>query len=387
MRMLAAGAIAFVASGVAVGAGAPAYAQDSEADLAIELVGTTVAEGAAGKFATLTLSNDGPDDASGIQFTYDLSALDTDKVNILLEGCTADGSGTAVCIIDPDGLENGEHVNFLDFLEVVPGSTGDAGSITMTISHAGTDPDESDNSVTADVSIGEAGPDLLAIAPDVRYEVDADDGYAPLDTEIVPGSDALVTVFVANQGSVATGGTELSIELPEHVTFALEEPSCTHAAGDSSTTCDYETFALQPGYAPDESENYCGESGTCAWFWFPVNVAADAPSPASLKGGHAEASDMGQVLPFSAQSTQLPSNVSTEAPVDADLSDNSSEFTVFVTEPGGSGGSSDDDGLPVTGSPVVLFAGIGAGVLAAGGLMFFFARRRRVVVATPDSDG
>lgn len=388
LRVLAIGATTIVATGLVLSAAAPAYAQDAQADVQISLTGTTIADGVAGKFGKLTLSNNGPDAASGIEFTYDLTNLDTSKVDLVLEDCVPDG-GIAVCIIDPDGLANGEHVNFIDFLQVVPGATGDAGSITMSITHDGTDPDPANNTVTAPVTIGGTGPDLLVIAPDVHNEADVEN-FEVLDTPVVPGSDALVEIFVANQGAEDAVGIEISLSLPEHVTFTLPEPECTHAVGDSTTTCSYASVTLTAGYGPDTET--CNNNEPCAFFVFPVRVSEDAPSPASLTGGVAAAWAMEAML-FSAPAAELPRNLTAGPAPDVDPSDNTSTFTVFVSEvddePGGGGGGlGDDDGpLPVTGAPALLIGGTGAAVLAAGAVLFLVARRRRVVLAAPDSDG
>lgn len=398
MRMWAAGATAIVAGGLALAVAGPAQAQEGGSDLEISLTGTTITEGVAGKFGTLTLTNHGPQDATGIVFSYDLTGLDDTKVEVLLEDCVPDG-GVAECVIDPDGLATGEHVTFFDFLQAAPGASGEAGSITMSIGHAGPDPDLSNNSVTVDVRVGGSGPDLLVWAPDVEDEVRIEfnqDGSEITDLEflatpVLPGSDAVVFVLVANQGDQPTSGVTMSISLPEHVSFTFPEPECTHALGDSTTTCEYADIVLNPGF--DVSDECQTLGGACLWFAFPVQVGGGAPSPASLTGGLAEAWDMQVMQLFGAETApELPDNVMAP-PVDVDPTDNKSAFTVFVgerggsdDEPGGSGGGL-GDGLPVTGAPAALIGGAGAAVLAAGTVLFFVARRRRVVLTAPDTDG
>lgn len=59
---------------------------------------------------------------------------------------------------------------------------------------------------------------------------------------------------------------------------------------------------------------------------------------------------------------------------------NNTARIVFSTGEGGSGGGG---GLPVTGSPVSLVAGIGGAVVALGIVLMFVFRRRRVVVEVP----
>lgn len=271
LRTPAASVAAFLlAAGVVTGASSPAYADPAEADLEISLVGTTIAEGAPGKFATVEITNQGPGEAADIEIVYDITALDTSKVNLPLVDCPPDG-GVAVCVVlDPEVLEAGGHITFPDILEVVPGATGDAGQITISVSHEGSDPDPSNNEVTADVGIGESGPDLLVFAPDVRNEahVDTDNlEFQILETPVVPGSDALVLVYVDNQGDQAASGIEVTVNLPEDVTFTLPEEECTHGVGDSVTTCGYTTIVLQPAASPGADE--CDFEGSCGLFLLP----------------------------------------------------------------------------------------------------------------------
>lgn len=387
-RMLAVGLTAIVA-GAVVGA-TPAYAQDS-ADLAVDLTGTTIAEGVASKFGTLTITNNGPAAATGVLIEYDATSLDTSKVELVSESCPLT-DGTAVCeVTNPTEILDGENVPFGELFEVAPGATGDAGEITVTVSADQDDPETLNNSVTMPVSIGESGPDLFVFAPDVHTEAEVtvdpfDIEY--LDSPVMAGSEAVVGVYVENQGSQAVAGVEMSITLPEHVTFTLEEPGdCTHAVGDSETTCTYEAPVFTPvsELGPDES---CLDAGVCGWFVFPVEVSEEAPA-GPLTDGVAEAYGIevvneGPSILSAPADQELPRTFTTElGPPEVDPTDNVSGFTVFVSEePGGSGGGD----LPVTGVPAALLGAGGAAVLAIGVGLFLFTRKRRVVLQTP-ADG
>lgn len=387
-RMLAVGLTAIVA-GAVVGA-TPAYAQGEDADLGIEFTGTTVAADVPSKFGTLIVTNQSPATATGAVITYDVSGLDTSKVTLDPTGCPLNGADVIDCFI-ADPIEPGENATFADLLNVVPGATGDAGELTVSIRHDGSDPNPANDTFTAPVSIGDSGPDLLVFAPDVQNEAEVNRDtfeFEVLDSPVLPGSDAVVFVFVQNQGSLAVSGVEMSITLPEHVTFTIaEEGDCTHAAGDSETTCTYESVQFVPVTETDPEQD-CVETGSCGWFVFPVEVSEDAPA-GPLTDGVAEAHGLGVVpegpsILSAPADPELPRTFTTElAPPEVDPTDNVSGFTVFVSEePGGSGGGD----LPVTGVPAALLGVGGAAVLAIGVGLFLFTRRRRVVLQTP-ADG
>jgi hypothetical protein len=380
LRLLAVGAAAMLVGGLAVGVANPAHADDGEADLAVSLTGTTIAAGAPEKFSTLTLTNHGPNDASGVVFSYDVSDLDDSKVEFVLEGCPVDADGVAECVIvDMDSIQSGANVDLFGILSKVDGATGDAGFITVEVWHDGTDPDLSNNSVTVPVVIGESGPDLLVFAPDVHHQIDED--FVFLDDLILPGSRAMVLVLVRNFGDQSAHGIKFEITLPEHVTFTFPEDECTHAAGDSTTTCEYDFLTLTPAGEIDSGVD-CDWTASCGLAGFPVEISDEAPSPASLTGGKAEAWDMQVPQLFSASSTpDLPRSLLMQGvELDVDPTDNVSHFTVFVSEivdddDSGQGGGVGDK-LPVTGVQAGLMGLIGVSVLAAGAVLFLLARRR-----------
>jgi LPXTG-motif cell wall-anchored protein len=57
--------------------------------------------------------------------------------------------------------------------------------------------------------------------------------------------------------------------------------------------------------------------------------------------------------------------------------------TARIVITGGSGDGGSGGGLPVTGAPIALLAGAGAGGLALGVALLVLFRRRRVVLETP----
>lgn len=397
LRKLAVGAAALVVGGFTVSAASPAYAEEG-ADLAIEFVGTTISSGVDGKFGSLRLTNNGPDDASDVFFTYDASALDPTKVEFDL-GCEPGSNPDEQVCPAIEMLMSGEVLDLALPLSVVPGATsGSAGVITVTVSHAGTDSITANDVDDAEVIISdEGGVDLQVFAPNIGDEIILNEDTLEFETvgDLLPGSETFAFVFVENQGSEMASGIEISLTLPEHVTYTLPEPDCTHAIGDSTTTCQYEGAVL----APSDMSGWCDSGDSCGFFFFPVKVSDDAPSPATLPGGIAEAWDMGLMTIFTAPAEEPetdPGLLPDEMLPDVDPSDNVSFFSFFVGGPdddgdpgddgddsGQGGGDGDDEPLPVTGSPVVLISGFGAALLAVGAVLFLVARRRRVVLADP----
>lgn len=399
LARIGAGAVGLIA---AASFAAPALAADG-ADLEVRAAGTTIAAGADGKFGSISLINNGPADATGITIMLDLTELDTDRVDTDLDqfadsGCSPREEGIIRCD-GPPAVEAAADVDFYLPLLRADGATGDAGKLTVTVAHEGTDPEPSNNSVTVDVTVGGNGVDLTVLADDVRQEVDlAKSTTEPVFTDdaIHPGDTAAVVGAVVNQGDMTADGVKVSVTLPGQVTFAEKEQGCTYSADNRTIACDYDRITLIPF-----SKYSGGEVPPAAAFWFPIKVADGVTAPVVLKGGRFGAAALDQV-PFAEQASRLstkatptlPPNVKLlhgdEVP-DVDASDNVDEFSVIVAATGGSGGGAGDDdnegpGLPVTGVQAGLVGGVGAGVAAVGGALFLLARRRRVVLVTPSDE-
>ena len=345
----------------------PAYA-DTTADLGITVDGTTIAPGADGKFAAVSLTNAGPSAATGIVVTLDVSDLKTDKVTILESGCKpVDENGQILCYIEDDApIASGEDIDWLFPLLKVPGATGTAGSITASIAHDGTDPNKANNSVTVNVSVGEPGADLAVWAPDVYQWSEEDDFFST--TPIAPGGTSQVYIEVANLGDAIAKGIAIVVKLPEHVTLTEPEPDCEFSADLRTATCEYDRDLVPLTYATNETDFWDA-------FSWAIKVSEDAPAPVTLTGGVATVAAVDEA-PVEVRPTAR-TMTTFEVPEkfkDVDPSDNSDEFGVFVAAAGGEGG-----GLPLTGVRTGVIAGGGALVLALGAFLVVAARRRKVV--------
>jgi hypothetical protein len=138
------------AAGILVGGlfAGPAQAETS-ADLAIEATGTTIAVGAPGKTATVSLLNKSTVAATSVLVGLDISKLDTSKVDIDENGCNPRADGLILCGIPGDVLKAGADIDWGFPLTRKGSAVGDAGEIILA---EGTDPDESNNEVTVKVA-------------------------------------------------------------------------------------------------------------------------------------------------------------------------------------------------------------------------------------------
>ncbi len=375
----------------AVGAFAAPALADNSADLEVKVTGTTIAADASGKFATVSLINHSKTDAKGILVTLDVSKLKTEMVELVDESCDPPKGGKILCGIEGDTIEAGADIDWaFPLVRKDKNLKGSAGTLTVTISHEGTDPNEKNNSATVEVVLSEEhGVDLAVGADDLRDAIDLDKSTKSpaFSGELIhPGDAGALVVYVLNQGDRTAKGLKVSATLPKQVTFAEVEPGCVYTADNRGITCDYAAAELVPA-EQDKSDDLASAG---AAFWFPVKVSQDVTGPVTLTGGTATvvALDEVEVPPgFAAlnkKPAELPANVElldASRFKDVDLSDNTDEFSVFVAGNGGGGG-----GLPVTGAQAGLIGGIGLAVVVAGGALFMVSRRRRVVLVAPGDE-
>jgi hypothetical protein len=256
-------------------------------------------------------------------------------------------------------------------VEVTPvsgGPTGAAGSFAV-MAKSDHDSNMRNNSASVPVAVSPHGVDIVVWADDVVAGRDGETGEAK---RIPPGGTGELAFAAVNLGSLVAKGLDLTIQLPEHVTFTADLEGCTRSGDNRRLTCNLPDVELEPN----------GGAGTEV----PVKVADNAPQSVELKGtieGHA----LGVLEALSAasrKSTALSGWTKTGEkfdPSEVDNKDNTDEFVVFVGA--GTGGGGGGGGLPVTGSKAVVIGGAGAAVLAAGVFLVVAARRRRVVLVTP----
>ncbi|HEX5541768.1 MAG TPA: LPXTG cell wall anchor domain-containing protein [Micromonospora sp.] len=382
MARVSAGAVGLVAAGAFA---APALASDV-ADLAVEAAGGTIAADASGKFSKVTLINRSEDvDAAGILVTLDISKLDQNKVKFADKDCGKPENGLVFCGIEGDVIPAGARVDWLFPLERVAGATGDAGKITVTIKHDGTDPNPKNDSVTLAVKVGDSGPDLMILADDVDQVVEVNsNGKLQFKGALKPGDTTSLLYYVANHGDQAASGVKITIKLPEGVTFTEVEDDCEYAEDNRSAVCTYENLPLIPA---DEDKSDKDEIYSAAGFYNLITVGSDVTAPAKLTGGTVSVEPLvsrATLNALSATAPELPKGVEGMSAADVDASDNVDGYTVMVAKAGGGGGGGGT--LPVTGAEAGLIGGIGLAVVVVGGVLFLMARRRRVVLVTPGDE-
>ncbi|HYN95566.1 MAG TPA: LPXTG cell wall anchor domain-containing protein [Pilimelia sp.] len=378
-RQLARLGVPMLLAGAGLGlAAGPAYAADS-ADLEVRLSGTRLAATASGKVFNVTLTNKGPGVASGVQVEFDLSELEQDNVRFEVpdnDACETEGTTVTCGVID---VKAGQSLDLGAVLTRVAG-TGAAGSITVSVAHAGTDAVAGNNSTEATVSVGGSGADLYAYAPDVPV-----DPRTGRPGTVAPGGTASLHYEIGNQGDEAVDGIVLSIRLPGKVTFVQEEEGCEYNAAKTVATCTYEDLPIIP--ADDDTVE--DDDNFSAWdFVNIVKVGSDAAAPSTLKGGVVTVEGLvneetGPAIQRRAVAN-APRNATGARAAEVDITDNSDEFSVYVALPSSGGGGG--DGLPVTGAKAGVIGGVGLAVLLLGGAFLVLSRRRRVVLVAPGDE-
>ena len=169
---------------------------------------------------TLTVTNFGPDDATGVTITDTLpTSTDFDSAS---PGC-AENNGTVTC--DIGGLANGAQAT-VD----ITVDTNTAGTITNTavVAAIETDPDGSNNTVT----------ETTTVDPLADLAVTKTENQDP----VAQGSNLTYTLNVTNSGPSSASGVTLTDDLPDEVIFVSTGPGCTEAGG--IVTCDIGALAV-----------------------------------------------------------------------------------------------------------------------------------------------
>lgn len=390
------GAAVLLATGLVLPA-APAQAEESVVDIAVDVVGTRLAAGTTDKIAVVKVSNHGTVTPDLIAIDYVARDFDHSKVRIdpLLDGCD-EKDDQWNCPLRGDQIPGpGETVELPLLVFKTTDKLTEPYRATLAVDvvpwNEGkplTDANPADNADEYEVELTtENGSDLTVVAPDIKREISLEDARAGNLTgePLNPGDRTVVLAYLDNQGDSVISNITLKMTVPKGVTFdGIQSEECGFSADKRNFLCPVDAQLV-----PHEPVVVI----------LPVTVSAGVKAPVTLSGGAVSVTvgaDDGP--PMEGQHSALPwflhkASVGPALRREIDESDNSDDFAVVVTAAaaggGGSGGGTgggQDGGLPVTGPQAGLIGAIGAFVLAAGTVLFLTARRRRVVLVTPGDE-
>jgi hypothetical protein len=353
----------------------------------LDVRGTTIPAGAAGKVAQLSIHNLGESNTWDVSPVFDLSELDTERVGFeLIDGECDKVDATR---INCGTIGKRDTIDTAFRLVRKPGAgSGPAGRITIKV-YDGHYVDEPAATATADVAIGGNGGDLFVWAPDQPRKADGTVG------RMKRGQDGDLWIVAGNQGDKTVHGVKVTTKLVKGATFPAESEDCTVSEDRRTSTCTYPNLSLIP-LDTDTDDN--DDNWSTVMLEPVVHIAKDAQSPkgwgdlpyntvtvealATVQGRRATA----------LKPTVLPDGVHgvARAALDVDSSDNRDDFTIMLDgflpeDEDGAGGTDGGQGggLPVTGANVGLLGGVGSAVIGAGVLLMVAVRRRRIVPVVP----
>ncbi|NJC68678.1 hypothetical protein HC031_02900 [Planosporangium thailandense] len=347
---LGAGAVAAAAATSVVAMSGTARAADTGADLSVTTASTAVVQGAGKPFA-ISVHNDGPETATGIRLTIDISKLDTTKLEVLesdSRSCTVDGT-TITCAV-PDLPAGGNYNAFEQAASALPvlsiGDPGDAGSFDVKVTSDTPDADLSNNEATGRVTVVADNPeapqqvDLVAWSSDVYAKAGGSE-------RIKPGQTGELMWMLLNQAGPVKGVSYM-IALPPYLTFASQRPECSYEAENSVAICHDPDAIVYQGDVygsvkpdPDGNQPFLPDP-------VKVKLAANAPGPVALGPGvvigfgdgpapvqalaqRASAATSRAGVISAAQAAELKKTLkSSDVTPDADPADNMTLFSAFT---------------------------------------------------------
>ncbi|MCW6004751.1 hypothetical protein K1W54_09150 [Micromonospora sp. CPCC 205371] len=356
------------AAGVCVATPAAAAPEQKTNDLAIKVTGTTIAANQTVKVGKALMSSDGPDATDWAWWTFDLTQLDTSKVELRVkrpedEPCL----GTSTKLDCPYGwrVATGYEVDQPFELRPIGDATGDAGTLTVSVWHdpkyGFVDPNPSDNSTTVAVTIAaDSGPNLNVSAGGDRW--------------VYVGEETGLAFQVQNDGDQPVAGVRATVKLPKHVTFPAHGrlAACRYSADSRAATCTYPNLPMIP-LAEDKQ---CNDDIYSGYNLPPMRIFLDhsAPVGAELKG----TVTVEGIAASAERAASLPAGVTGLRAGEIDASDNRDDFVIRTQKRGGAGGGS----LPVTGGSIGLVTAIGGGALVVGACLTLLNRRRKVTFSS-----
>jgi uncharacterized repeat protein (TIGR01451 family) len=298
-----------------VGSG-PAFAEDTlgaKADLSVHVPGPQVAVGADEKTIRVDVTNHGPGDVKHGKVSFSTADV-PDSVTVDLPTGPGCEKQVTKLVCDLDELRAGGHDSSLAvFLKQNKPDldAGPVGTLTVSVSSELTDPDASNNTETVQLELIDPAVNLTTFGTDITLD---------------PGASALLPFTILNQGSLGSANTDVSIKLPDFVTFTGDLTGCDVSGHNSAVVCHYPGLAAG-GHLVNEG--------------LDVKLAADAPGPVALTGGSIGATGQSvnnpPPLAVQAHATRPTKTFSTNKPVppltskDASPGDGMFNFTVFTT--------------------------------------------------------
>jgi uncharacterized repeat protein (TIGR01451 family) len=266
---------------------------------------------------TVTVTNDGPVDATGVTVTDTLDAATSYVSATPDQGSCSETGGTITC--DLGAIAAGDSVD----ITIVADPTA-VGSVTNTVAVTGDQPDpDPDNNTTTETTTIAATPELA----DVRI---AKTGPAEART----GDTITYTIQVDNLGPSTATDVTISDDLPGGVAYvSATTTSGACAAVGNRVDCDL------------------GDLGAGASATVEITAVVADEAPATITNTAAVSSTV----------------------TDPDASNNISSADVAITDSTSS--------IPVTGSDLGGFARIGLALLIFGGLFVLLVRRQRIGTA------
>lgn len=290
-------------------------------DLSVALAGPSVDVGSGGRSMRIDVSNTGSAPASDVVVTIDATALaDAVTVSLPSEGCTtaAKSQGKKVtCAYAGGVLTAGAVDSSLTFFLMPQPDTKPApgGAVTVKVDSGSPDADPADNTTTAQIRVVESAVNLVAQVSDA--------------TRLAPGQIVPLVFVVANRGTEPAHGMSLEFTLPAYVSFVDDYQNCTYTADRRRMVCDFATVTLAQDQALTAED----------FDPIRIQVASDAPGPATLGRGSLTVTALGETDPLVERGAgpmlrtiaSQPREMAAVWPRDADTTGHTASFALAVT--------------------------------------------------------
>ncbi|MGH3711899.1 MAG: hypothetical protein ACRDT4_00300 [Micromonosporaceae bacterium] len=281
-------------------------------DLAVRIATDKVAVDSTGKVMRVDVLNNGPDAATDVTLTLDLSQLGDNVELGVHEDAACERSGKTITCGYAEIKAGATRITAFKIKPKGGAEPGPAGTAKASVeAKQQSDPDTDNNADTVAIQIVDSAVDLVAAADDVG--------------PVKPGQSAQLKWAFGNFGDTAAKGITLKFSLPAYATFAESYSDCTTSKNRRELVCTAENVVLQPG------EIILWNSPGVRPLH--VKVAGDAPGPISLGRGEFVSAALGEVEPQPVEgsgATMMAADSGTRSAPEVDGDDNSATFGVLT---------------------------------------------------------